>query len=374
MYHNICILQGFLVSTGNKQQINMLIILALCITSWQVVYGQQELTSVILLAKLCNWKQSQNKTSFETFYYQQVAKSMQSCTKNNIIIPNTSSKNIVVNIDIPCKFTSIFDDSTIVDNTMLNNTNSYEFIHEWMSYAMKQANMTLRGSINSYKFKLLILPKNNVIPWRGLGTVGDVYSWYNTHDFDVSLYLHELGHNFGFGHAMKNGEEYGDSTCVMGSGSGCFAAPHRHYMQWDTPLMSLNWDTNHSDVSYWNTSVHMKRTGDYIIINGDLYVETTTFETNVYILQNNMSTNSVCKLNKKTNMCIVPIYDILVKQVYNNLEENTVMIEVIYSKGMKPPTTNQRNSATNTILYIYDKLCIAFIAYNIIVFLTKTVI
>ena len=348
---------------------DIFITIILCMISCRVVYGQQEITSITFLAKLCNWKQSQNKTTFETFFYRQVATKMQSCTKNHIIVPTMSSKNIVMNVDIPCKFVSKYDNNIIIDNTLLNNTNTHDFIHEWMSYAMKQANSTLKGALNNYKYKLLVMPQNNVIPWRGLGTLDDVYSWYNTHDLDVSLYLHELGHNFGFGHAMKNGEEYGDNTCVMGSGSGCFIAPHRHYMQWDYPLMALNWDFNHSDVSYWNTSIHMKRTGEYITINNNLYIETTTFETNIYILQKNMSTDNVCKLNKKTSVCFIPVYEMLVKEIHIDLDENIVMIEVTFSKGMQSYTT--RNSATSTIMYIYDKFCIAFIAYNIIMFLTS---
>jgi hypothetical protein len=353
---------------------NIFLSIVVYAVSWHVVLAQQELTSVILLAKLCNWRQSQNKTIFETFYYQQIAKNMQSCTKNNIIIPNIPSKNILINIGIPCSFNSMFDNTNVIDNTKLNSTNTYDFIHEWMSYAMKQANSTLNGAINTYKYKLLIMPKNNVIPWRGLGTLGDVYSWYNTHDLDVSLYLHELGHNFGFGHAMKDGKEYGDTSCIMGSGSRCYTAPHRHYMQWDSPLMSLNWDINHIDVSYWNTSINMRKIGEYVVINNDIYIEAISFETNVYILQQNMSTSHVCKISKNLNTCFIPNYDLVIKEIYNNLNDNTIMIEIVYSKGMQPYTIRQNNSAANTILYIYDKLCIAFITYNIIAFLTKTIV
>lgn len=56
---------------------------------------------------------------------------------------------------------------------------------------------------------------------------------------DPRLVAHELGHNMGLYHASRNGEEYGDPTCVMGlvdnympSRKLCFNAPHMDTLQW----------------------------------------------------------------------------------------------------------------------------------------------
>jgi hypothetical protein len=50
--------------------------------------------------------------------------------------------------------------------------------------------------------------------------------------------MHEIGHNFGLGHASENGEEYGDLSGVMGGGDAiddermCFNAPHSYQLGW----------------------------------------------------------------------------------------------------------------------------------------------
>ncbi len=51
----------------------------------------------------------------------------------------------------------------------------------------------------------------------GLGQLWNKYSWTQV-TCGLHTIIHELGHNFGLHHANREGKEYGDKTCVMGSG------------------------------------------------------------------------------------------------------------------------------------------------------------
>lgn len=52
----------------------------------------------------------------------------------------------------------------------------------------------------------------------GLGQLYNKYSW-TQESCGLHTIIHELGHNLGLHHASKDDREYGDSTCVMGSGT-----------------------------------------------------------------------------------------------------------------------------------------------------------
>jgi hypothetical protein len=56
-----------------------------------------------------------------------------------------------------------------------------------------------------------------------MGSVGcsgtKCYTWINgAVSRDLSIYMHEMGHNFGLHHSARAGSdyEYGDNTCTMG--------------------------------------------------------------------------------------------------------------------------------------------------------------
>lgn len=60
------------------------------------------------------------------------------------------------------------------------------------------------------------------VEWEGLAYLGGTYSWtraaadrWPRHQL---VMFHELGHNWGLGHAGTRQWEYGDATCAMGSG------------------------------------------------------------------------------------------------------------------------------------------------------------
>jgi hypothetical protein len=313
-----------------------------------------EFTSIVFIATICSWQQPQNKTKFEAFYLQEFSRSLNGCSKGNVIFSNNASKNIAMNVNIPCVYKSVIDDKLVIDNRLINEDNTYGYVVEWMRYALQFAD-----NINDYRYKLLVVPSNDVIPWRGLGKVGGSFSWYNTHDLDDNLYLHEIGHNLGLGHAMKDGEEYGDDTCVMGAGTNCYTAPHRHFLGWDYPMMTINLSS-----SSWNKTIHMKKNGEFMVFNNNLYIESSSLSVNAYILQNNISTSYVCKVDTEASSCYIADYAISITFMDTFNDFNVVRIE--HASNSSTPII--KNSASSIMLNIYNTVCSAFVTYNIVMF------
>lgn len=55
--------------------------------------------------------------------------------------------------------------------------------------------------------------------WAGIAYLGGRHSWTKLGSNDAyfrRVMFHEVGHNFGLGHASADGDEYGDDTCSMG--------------------------------------------------------------------------------------------------------------------------------------------------------------
>jgi len=84
------------------------------------------------------------------------------------------------------------------------------------------------------------VPNTAGCPWGGVANLGcndDGDEDTNTPCLAAVAYssdrirMHEFGHNLGFAHAWYNGNEYGDWTCTMGSGSS-FAAASRFVRGW----------------------------------------------------------------------------------------------------------------------------------------------
>jgi hypothetical protein len=252
-----------------------------------------------------------------------------------------------------------------------------------MEYAIREVNQSLRVQVADYKYKLMVMPQNyGIIPWTGLAVIGGTYSWYNkyaVYDWGVSLYLHEIGHNFGFGHAMKNGEEYGDQYVIMGSGDNCYAAPHRHMMMWDQPIMSYNFNA-----TAWRSAVPLRNNGEFIVLNDNLYLEATKNEVYGYILNSNKSTSTVCQLNYDFPNCTVENYisSNFTREKYNititfvGSDNGTHLIEIQsgFSNLSKIACNVERakNSASSIVLYLYEVVCITFVTYNIIMFLVAS--
>ena len=84
----------------------------------------------------------------------------------------------------------------------------------------------------------------------GMGQVDGIQSWiFNTvYTYSNRLFAHELGHNFGLLHAARDGDEYGDFTCVMGTidrkqnfeYATCFNSPHTQQLLWNEGITIIS--------------------------------------------------------------------------------------------------------------------------------------
>jgi len=98
--------------------------------------------------------------------------------------------------------------------------------------------------LQSYKYKMLIVPLEAHCVWAGLATLSCSYSGNCitfVRSMDPGVYVHELGHNFGFTHSSSDlnddgfiDNEYGDDTCYMGNVIGWkrYNALHRWTIGW----------------------------------------------------------------------------------------------------------------------------------------------
>lgn len=101
-------------------------------------------------------------------------------------------------------------------------------------------------TLNNEKYVMYVLPKEMQCSFAGLGSIGPCSGqpcniWINGYYANyTAVYLHELGHNLGLGHANSNGYSYGDLTDAMGACcyERCFNAVHRNKLSIQKPK---NW-------------------------------------------------------------------------------------------------------------------------------------
>jgi hypothetical protein len=196
--------------------------------------------------------------------------------------------------------------------------------------------------LEKYKYKLLVLPLNNMVSWAGLGVINcgneSCFSWYNMY-FRSSLYLHELGHNFGIKHATTPNSEYGDETCVMGSGSPqqkCYNSPHRYLLGWDKP----NKEIISSNDKKINTTVILANESDFITVNDTLFIEVFMKEVYVYLLNEDTSTVKLCRLSETHTPCNLTMFNIIIYLEHKTSDTYVVRIfqNSEYSIINIPPT------------------------------------
>lgn len=94
---------------------------------------------------------------------------------------------------------------------------------EWSNWAaLANSAAQARGiTLSQYDHIGYVLPNNSSCGWAGLAYVGGTSYWVHGNYCGTSykdVFIHEVGHNLGLGHASYNGSEYDDRSCPMGYG------------------------------------------------------------------------------------------------------------------------------------------------------------
>lgn len=260
------------------------------------------ITALIMLTTICDNRKQNSVTEFHDFWHGDFKKAMSLSTLGHIHVNSSMSK--IITMHIPCMINGT---EGIFKGTQFNMTHiprEYMFMYMdmLMAYALEAAGSQAVNT-SLYDFLLLKLPNvaYDYLPWIGLGAVNctpwPCYSWYNSPQLTPALYLHELGHNFGLGHASTRVDEYGDEDCVMGKiAKGThFNAVHRDILGWDTPFMSVKIVDN--DMCSMNVS--LSKRGQYVKINKMLYIEKYSDNIAVYLAYPNQSSSLVGRLSKE---------------------------------------------------------------------------
>jgi hypothetical protein len=250
------------------------------------------ITAIVFLTTVCNYSAPLSMSLVQSIYFNQLQSTLATCTKNNIIM-DVPSKHKFVDLTIPCVFPASYDSKRTIDINNYNISTSTEYAYELMLYAVSKFN------VSKYGYQMMILPQIPIIYFPGLGTVGHSFTWYVGADaFSQRVFAHEFGHNLGFGHSGRNGQEYGDESCVMGSGEWymCYAAPHRYGAGFDTPQKTFS-EMPKGDVIIDKT--------EYIIINKTLFVEAKDKGVYTYYLAEGNRTCSICTLLEEGQSCVI---------------------------------------------------------------------
>ncbi len=114
--------------------------------------------------------------------------------------------------------------------TLSTSTGSSCDYYSWQSAADSAARA--QGiDPSAYDHVMYVLPSSVSCSWSGLGQVYNRLSWVKACGTTMT-YAHELGHNFGMGHATTATSEYGDYSDAMGGSYREVNAPHRDQMKW----------------------------------------------------------------------------------------------------------------------------------------------
>lgn len=124
----------------------------------------------------------------------------------------------------------------VVDKVKINvNSAGLCDYSTWSSMALTAAQQ-MGISTSGYNNYVYILPTANACGWAGLGQLGAGSSWIPGNYCNYpDVAAHELGHNFGLHHARANGNEYGDTSDIMGYGGvglRMLNSAHMDFMGW----------------------------------------------------------------------------------------------------------------------------------------------
>lgn len=192
------------------------------------VPNKKTIKSITFVLSICGLP-PESPIELSRLWRDSLSKYVTACTYSQYSFPLES--NIIVGpISVPCADTCNGND-----------------LNGWARYSMDYARSVLGIKVSKYTHQLYMLPEGTSCPWAGLGMVGcttqTCSSWYNGgYGRNISVILHELGHNLGLQHSSTPLDPYGDRSCVMGAccETRCFNSPQSWQLGVTTPIVTLN--------------------------------------------------------------------------------------------------------------------------------------
>lgn len=223
-----------------------------------------ELRAVVYLLNICNMLSPfQSASDFHRYMYKTTPAGQpgspdnlqnyyQTCSRNKTFF-DPSKVMVVGPINVPCS--GALTRGSLSFPWSANGCGAAEQV-AWLDIAEAYARQHVApndpavASVLSWTERrrvIVILPAAVKCPWAGLGVVGCVGPLCTayikgTYATQMAVIYHELQHNFGLGHAMRGGNEYGDSTDSMGDAASvsssplCHNAPYLYRIGWATTI------------------------------------------------------------------------------------------------------------------------------------------
>lgn len=306
-----------------------------------------EVKALVILTTICNFRQQNTKIEFEDFLYSSISSKLDSCSFGNVKLNKALST--VIELHIPCSIPGTMSPylGKQIDLLTLSDEEYEPHVSAMMVYAINKI-----STYKNYNYFMMKLP-NNAFPvaWSGLALTNcqgvTCYSWFNNPNLIAGIYVHELGHNFGLGHAKTPNSEYGDPHCAMGQAqlNNCYNAVHRDALGWSSPMVSVNLSSQLPSVAYTLT-----QNSQYIIANKLIYIEKFDDSVGVYLAMPDVTSMLLSTLSKKGQIQSFDIQDYnstkknLVVQFYD-IANHAITVKIMYADTNTTVYNNTSNSA-----------------------------
>ena len=277
---------------------------------------QDEIKALVILTTICNFGQQNTKIEFENFLYENISSKLDTCSFGNVKLNKALSS--VIELHIPCSIPGTMSPylGKQIDLTTLSDAEYEPHVSAMMVYAINKI-----STYKNYNYFMMKLPNYAFsVSWSGLGLTNcqgiQCYSWFNNPNLISGIYVHELGHNFGLGHAKTPNSEYGDAHCVMGQAqfNNCFNSVHRNALGWSNPMVTVNISSLLPSVTYTLT-----QESQYIIVDKLIYIEKFDDSVGVYLAMPDVTSMLLSTLTKKGQIQTFDIQD------YNSTKKNLVV-------------------------------------------------
>ncbi|EFJ42975.1 hypothetical protein VOLCADRAFT_96917 [Volvox carteri f. nagariensis] len=200
-------------------------------------------TGVVFLLSFCGLRNMYDVNSFRKIWVNEPGTPADTFTMQNYMSycsqgmtqMSVASQNIF-EVELPC--TGTMANGVLVYSFNMSSTCGPIEQYAWYKLSADKVRDTLGFNASAFKQQVFILPPKSrcSLSWGGLADVGCTRNFfcrsYIASSNDLRVMMHEMSHNFGLHHSGEGGFEYGDESCVMGTGDSCFNAPNAWRLGW----------------------------------------------------------------------------------------------------------------------------------------------